>query len=162
MKFPSPSHRPPTPLARVSLSALVATLFLGVSMTDLRAEKHKKAPEPAPVGVGVLYETPTKVDEGGEVSRFLFRLTGGVPLYSDERTRSFLSVDYRFWGFDFDNVTGARGRTIEWDDVHELTLALPMVTERDRWFYVANPSLQFAGESDADFGETISGGLIEK
>ncbi len=115
---------------------------------------------PAPIGIGALFEMPTSVDGGGEVSRLLLKVDAGVPLFRSDRSRAVLSVDYRFYGYDFDNVFREEGVGIDWDEVHEFTLSLPLITERNLWLILANPSLQFSGEGDASLEDTISGGLI--
>jgi len=66
-------------------------------------------------------------------------------------------VGYEFNGYDFSNTR----RGSWWKDVHFLTYIPSLRWQIDKhWSVFGGPVLQVAGESDADWGDGVSGGAI--
>ena len=142
-------------ISKIALAALFSA-SIGVAM----AQKSSNA---SPLTLGYMHDFKTDVDGGGEVSSDFFYIRGGVPLYRGEGRIIALSAGYNFNSYDFKGGRPDSFAGIDpWSDVNTYRLGLPIkwdIGESD-WTFFGIPTIRSTGEGGADFGDTITGGVI--
>lgn len=120
------------------------------------------AMEVAPFQTGYIYDLPADVDGGGEISKHFFHISGGLPLINDEENDFFvaLSASYHLHSYDFSGNGSFTGLD-PWDDIHVGNLGSYIHWGfADNWKLFAIPYVRSAGESGANFSDTITGGAL--
>jgi hypothetical protein len=93
----------------------------------------------------------------GEFDYWMFVLGGSSSRAFDERVTLVLKGDYRAIGYDFDD-TIIRD---PWETVHVFRLNPTLqVKLNEAWSLLGGPILEFSGESDADFDDSVRGGAV--
>jgi hypothetical protein len=149
-------------VAMVALSMICASLAFMISSPAEAAE----SPESSPglrfsFSAAPIYQFGADVDGGGtlSVARFSFGadMTGKV----SKDLALGLGLTYELDDYDFSGLTGFRVST-PWNQVHRFGISTPAIyTFAEDWRLVVSPSVQFAGESGADWGDAIAvGGVV--
>jgi hypothetical protein len=107
-----------------------------------------------------IYQFGADVDGGGtlSVARFSFAadMTGRV----NQDLSLGLALTYEFDDYDFSGLTGF-AVSKPWDQVHRVGIAVPVTYSfADNWRLLVTPSVQFAGEPGADWGDAIAFGGV--
>ncbi|MGH0030516.1 MAG: hypothetical protein ACQGVC_12045 [Myxococcota bacterium] len=135
-------------MKRLYLIALTACLVPGASLAE----------DWMPVlrtGMEFQGETDLKDLNSGEFNFWLWNLGGDVSGEVADDVRLGFDADYTVIGYDFDDI--ATGEP--WETVHVVRLTPTFeISVTDEWSIVTGPFIEFSGEDDADFGDTISGG----
>lgn len=148
---------------------LLTTLMLAAPIAALtQEEEQKRVTGPAAAGWtsfsrgGAVYQFDTELDNGAEFSSSRFNIEAGSGYSWTRRNRAALALSYSLDNYSFSNEsTGQAGSIKPWDDIHSLSLSLPVswgVSERWSSFFV--PSVNSTGESGAEFSDTISAGIL--
>ncbi|NNC87013.1 MAG: hypothetical protein HKN82_00980 [Akkermansiaceae bacterium] len=143
------------PLSKLALAALFSASIGGAP-----AQGPSNS---SPLSFGYLHDFQSDVDGGGEVSSDFFYLRGGVPLYRDEGSIIAFSAGYSFNSYDFGGgAAGSFAGLAPWSEVHTYRLGLPIIWDisGSDWIFFGLPTIRSTGESGADFGDTITGGVI--
>jgi hypothetical protein len=161
-------RRAPLPAQEV-LSGRGGRLLAGIVITLALLAAEGRAQEPA--------AQPTRVETSAAVTpvqQFRADVTGGgsysvfrtfasadlaVPVGRDLRVGLGLSYDYE--NYDFHGIAGFPVAD-PWGTVQRLALSVPIAWQLDeRWQLRLVPSVQYAGENDADWGDAlIYGGIV--
>jgi len=104
-------------------------------------------------------------DPGTEIARDNAMFGLGHRFNLGEGTNLFTMASYTFHGYDFSGTGGppgpGNGNKYQWDDVHRLVLAALVGHElTDEWQLVAGPLVRSHGGGGAEFGDTLTGGVI--
>lgn len=120
-----------------------------------------KAMDIAPFQTGYIYDVPTDVDGGGDISKHFFHISGGTPLYSNEdNVFVALTASYQLHSYDFSGSGSFTGLK-PWDDIHTGNLgAFIRWGFTDNWELFAIPSVRTTGESGANFSDTLTGSVL--
>jgi hypothetical protein len=108
---------------------------------------------------GYVYQFDTDMDNSnGSFTTDRFFVQPGIK-YSPDYTRSYsFAFGYGYDGYDFTGENGF-GALRPWDDIHSFRLSAPIrLTKGQNWSYFVVPTIRFTGESDADFGDSLTGG----
>ena len=126
-----------------------ASLFVAAQASDV-----------APLQTGYLYEPSTDIDGGGEIAKQFFHLTGGLPLYDKDDLFIALTASYHLHAYDFSG-NGSFAGSDAWEDIHVGNLgAYIRWNFSDTWSLFTIPNIRRAGESGADFSDTLTGGAL--
>jgi hypothetical protein len=104
-------------------------------------------------------------DPGTEIERDNAMFGLGHRFNLGEGTNLFTMASYTLHGYDFSGNGGppgpGNGNKYQWDDVHRLVLAALVGHElTDEWRLLAGPLVRSHGEGGAEFGDTLTGGVI--
>jgi len=147
------------------LAAISSASVAGVASAQSIDIPAALAPDPkAPPTVATLqyghqFETDVE-DDGTEMARdnAFFGLVHRTRL--GEKTSLFSIGSYTLHAYDFSGAS-APSNAYRWDDVHRLVLGgLVGHDVNDRWRLIGGALVRSWGEGGADFGKTITGGLI--
>lgn len=140
------------PISVAVAAAGVLGLFLSATV----------AAQPPGGGVSVslapVYQFDSDLDAGGEAGYSALLGAVGRNWALDERTSigAQLSFAYEDWRFD---RPLAFGGVAPWDELYRVGLAVPYVVRTTGgWRLGITPSVQFSGESGADFGDALEYG----
>jgi hypothetical protein len=108
-----------------------------------------------------IYQFETDLDRGGsfDVTRHYLRLDVVRPVNQELRLGLGLGYDLEKWDFnELPDVAGAS----PWDALHRPALSLPIFyTFAGSWTLGVTPTIEYSGESGADFGQSlIYGGIV--
>lgn len=152
--------------ARHILQCIMAIALTVATVTDGQTAEAS-APETEPgaswsisLQGGYLHQFDTGIDNGGSFSVDRFFAQGG-PSYTVAEGRSVgLTLGYGRDAYDFSGHEGFAALE-PWEDVDDWRLGLPVRWRFDRdWSLFAAPTLRFTGETGADLGNAISGGVF--
>ncbi|MGJ8671771.1 hypothetical protein [Rubritalea sp.] len=120
-----------------------------------------QATEIAPFQTGYIYDLPADVDGGGDLSKQLFYISGGAPLYNNEDNLFVaLTASYQLHSYNFSgdgNFTGLD----PWNEVNTGSLgAFIRWGFAENWELFALPSIRTNGESGANFSDTLTGSAL--
>jgi hypothetical protein len=143
-------------MKRESLHRSFALPFCLVTLTSVIIFAGPLAAQDGPkfnVSVGGGYRTDAEIDDGGgDFNETRFSVSAARPVSLNDKFRVDPMLSYRFSAYDFSRVE-------PWDDIHQLRGTLiGRYTVDDKWSVFAGPSVGFAGESDADAGDSITVG----
>ncbi|MHB8788800.1 MAG: hypothetical protein ACYDBT_02850 [Desulfobulbaceae bacterium] len=101
-----------------------------------------------------VYQFDADLDQGRGFNTSRLFIEGG-PVYSPDHRRSVsLSVGYGFDGYDFSG-----NRQAPWQDVHSLSLGVPVRWGFGRaWTFIGVPTIRFAAENSSDWDNGVTGG----
>jgi outer membrane receptor protein involved in Fe transport len=128
-------------------------------------EKEEEVPPPRPrsgwsvsVQSGYVHQFETDMDEGGSFSRERLFAEGGLTYAFDHDQKVSLALGYGFDDYDFSGSRGFAGLRA-WEEIHSYRISTPVEWGLDDdWRLFVIPTLRFTGESDADFGDGLTGG----
>jgi hypothetical protein len=108
-----------------------------------------------------IYQFETDLDRGGrfDVSRHYLRLNFVRPINRKLKLGLGLGYDFEKWNFsDLPDVAGAS----PWDALHRPAVSVPVLYAfADSWTLGITPTIEYSGESGADFGQSlIYGGIV--
>ncbi len=104
------------------------------------------------VRVGVGYRTEADIDGGGKFSEFSARVAAGGRFPIHDQLEIVLPISYQFSHYDFSGGD-------PWENIHIFrAAALLRYSLDDHWSIYGGVAGGVAAESDADFGEAITGG----
>ena len=102
-----------------------------------------------------VFQSETDLDRGGKFSLRHYLLRGGASKSVSDSTRMGFSIGYDYLGFDFSGITAFAGAK-PWSEVHRISFSLPVIYRAtEDWLFFITPSIDFSGESDADFSEAL-------
>lgn len=148
---------------------LSALLFISMSLPSMLWSQENK-PKPPYAGAesgwasfvrgGAVYQFDTDLDDGSDFNATRFTLQAGAGYSWDRQTNVSFSLGYSYDGYDFSGSSGL-GSLNPWEDIYTLSIGVPMrFGLNDSWTAFVIPSLRSTGESDADFSETVTGGVL--
>jgi len=145
-----------------ALAAIASSALASAQSIDIPAalDPNLKAPPTvASLQYGHQFETDVE-DDGTEMSRdnAFFGLVHRAKL--GEKTSLFAVGSYTLHAYDFSGASGP-SNVYRWDDVHRLVIGgLVGHDVNDRWRLIGGALVRSWGEGGADFGKSITGGLI--
>jgi hypothetical protein len=145
-------------LAILSLPLIAGSAFAqGIDIPAILSPDVKGPPTAANLQFGHQFKADVQ-DKGTEIARdnVVFSLMHREKL--SDKTNLTMIGTYALQNYDFSN---ASGNPYQWDDVHRMVLgALIGHDLNDRWRLVGGAVFRSWGEGGADYGDSISGGLI--
>jgi hypothetical protein len=140
-------RRPPVP------RALAAFLFAGglISYPGLSAADYSYSVVP-------IYQSDSDLDSGGSAgyTGVLASLGRSWKIDSGASLGFRLRFDYEDWRFD---DLGAFGSRDPWNDIYRVGLAVPYsITTDGGWRWSLTPTVEYAGESGAEFSDSLEYG----
>lgn len=142
---------------------LMVILILLIVFSGLSDRSWAQAPPPrfqsSLTGSGT-YQFNSNIDDGGDfsVQRYLLAFSSQRQINKNVRFGAAIRYDYEDWDFSEQSVFGAS----PWDTIHQLELGLNLgYASENQWFVQVLATIKSAGESDADFGDSLGyGGSI--
>lgn len=102
-----------------------------------------------------FFQSETGLDRGGKFSLNQYQIRGSASRSLSESLQAGISIGYDYLDFDFSGVSGFAGHKA-WGSVHRISLGLPVsFRASESWRIFFSPSIDFLGESDADFSKAI-------
>jgi hypothetical protein len=162
---PSASH--PEVIFRVGVALLVISFGLlawavpaAAQIVDIPAmvlPDHGAPPSAISLQYGHQFKTDVE-DDGSEISRNNVLLMATRRFDLSDKTQVVALGTYTLHGYDFSgNSTGL----YQWDDVHRGVLSAVVGHQiKDRWRVLGGGLIRSWAEGGADFGDSITGGLI--
>ena len=109
---------------------------------------------------GFVHQFDTDIDNGGSFSVNRLFIQGGPTYTTESETSISLAVGYGLDDYDFSGDSGLGSRQ-PWDDIHTLRFSIPLRWQvSEKWTGFAAPTFRFTGESDADFNDSLTGGVF--
>jgi len=105
-----------------------------------------------------VFQSKTDLDHGGEFSLNQYQFRGAATRSFSGSTRLGFSIGYDYLDFDFSGATAFAG-TKPWREVHRIGLGLPVFWADENWQILFTPSIDWSGESGADFSEALRYGV---
>jgi hypothetical protein len=125
------------------------------------AESHQKSKDEAwktSAFTGLEFQGETDLDRRGDFKYWM--ISGGVSTgrMVGDNVKVALKGDYRAVGYDF-GIPNAVVASDPWETVHVLRLN-PVLTYliNDTWSILGGPIVEFSGEENANFGDSLNGG----
>lgn len=150
-------------VSSLSLAMLILPLIAGSALAqsvDIPAimDPDLKAP-PTVVGVQYGHQFKTDVEDSGtEMSRDNAMLSVAHRIKLSEKASFFALGTYTLHNYNFSSNSG---NAYQWDDVHRGVLGgLFGYDLNDRWRLIGGGIVRSWGEGGADYGDSITGGLI--
>lgn len=141
---------------------LCASLPASAQLVDIPAildSDLKAPPTVATLQYGHQFKADVE-DDGTEIARDTAFFGLAHRFEAGERTTIFGIANYTLHAYDFSGDSGPSNR-YRWDDVHRIVLGAMVGHElNDHWSILGGALVRSWGEGGADFGDTISGGLI--
>ncbi len=151
-------------LATCSSLILSSCLLLPTIATSSDTGQRPQGPPQSPwstvVRGGAVYQFDTDLDEGGSYTSGRYNIEVGQSYGWSRRDTATLSLSYTLDSYDFSSgdPSGIAFRA-PWENIHTFSISTPLRKGiGDNWTAFLIPSIRSAGESGADFGETITGG----
>jgi len=150
------------PLSRWRLPA-VLTLYLIILLAAFPALLSANVggfPEPTPdptfsFRVMPVYQFPVHVDGGGTLGVFSLYSYADISKQLNQNLGVGLSFKYQFDNYDFSGLTDFYVPR-PWKEVQQLGFTVPIFyTVNDKWQFIVIPTIQFSGEFDARFGDSL-------
>ncbi len=149
---------------------LLILLFLAPLLAqdaeETQAEPNQAASDPPPQFLTfrftprALYRLGTPLESGGRVAVTSLNYALGLDLAFDRATNLGFSFDYGSHTYQFEGRRGFAGLD-PWERIQTLRLGASFRTRFGRSFGVfVSPSLRYAGENRAHFGDSLSWGAI--
>ena len=143
-------------LSSASRSTLSAVLLMAASLSATATDGS----DPTPFRGGYLHQFQTSLDDGGHVTKDTlygqFLIGGSL----SESVSAGLALVYVYDNYDFEGDTGLAGLD-PWDGIHSIRLGGAVRWRLDNdWTVFGLPTIRYQGESGADIGDSISGGII--
>jgi len=102
-----------------------------------------------------VFHAETGLDRGGKFSLGHYQVRGSASRPFSESLQAGISIGYDYLDFDFSGASGFAGHRA-WSSVHRIGLGLPVsFSASESWRVFFSPSIDFSGESDADFSKAI-------
>lgn len=102
-----------------------------------------------------VFQSETGLDRGGKFSLSHYQIRGSASRSLSESLQAGISIGYDYLDFDFSGVSGFAGHRA-WSSIHRIGLGLPVsFRASESWRIFISPSIDFSGESDADFIKAI-------
>ncbi len=152
-------------LLEIALFILLLAVSSTATAQDQSQQGRTRGPQPGWATMsrgGAVYQFDADLEKGGSYRATRFNIEAG-PGYAWDRRRSVsLSLSYTFDGYSFAaGDGGGMSASKPWEDIHSLALGLPIRWGfSDEWTAIFIPSVRSAGESGADFNETITAGAL--
>jgi hypothetical protein len=168
-ELPTPKQITPAPRGHLAAIAFLAG-FLPLVFPSLllAAQLQRMCPHPHEnlqlFWTGVpLYQFPSKLDGGGNLSVFTMMLDLEVNKQVTDRLGAGVSITYIFDDYRFSGLTSFRVSN-PWNAIHTAGFAAPLfysLNEACTWNLTLIPTIQYAGEGGARFGDALSyGGVV--
>ncbi|MDF1591904.1 MAG: DUF6268 family outer membrane beta-barrel protein [Desulfobacterales bacterium] len=107
-----------------------------------------------------IFQSESDLDRGGKFSLNHYQVRWAATKSVSDSTRLGFSIGYDYLDFDFSGTIAFSG-TEPWREVHRISFALPVYYRADEdWQLFITPSINFSGESDADFSESLRYGVV--
>jgi hypothetical protein len=158
-----------TPLSKRGSPVVIVLLSLWLSLVFppiLAAKDTQGYPEPKEnLGFSLsgapIYQFPSKVDGGGNLSVFTLIFTADTRKKINDKLAAGLSFTYIYNDYHFSGLTGF-SVPYPWSSIHTFRLAVPLYYSlNDNWHFLLIPIIQFSGENGARFGDALSyGGVV--
>lgn len=109
---------------------------------------------------GAVYQFDTDLDEGGSYTSGRYNIEVGQNYGWSRRDTATLSFSYTLDSYDFSGGNpGGIAFNDPWENIHTFSISTPLRKGiGDNWTAFLIPSIRSAGESGANFSETITGG----
>ena len=103
----------------------------------------------------------TDIDAGGEISFNRYSISGSIGKQINERTSLDFNSSYSFTDYEFSGTEGFAGLN-PWEGINRASFGFKLNYRLNaKWGITAGPFIRYSGESDADFGDSLTyGGLI--
>lgn len=148
---------------------ILTSLLISLPASAIAQDNQKEGPAGPPAAGwtsfsrgGAVYQFDTDLDNGAEFSATRFNIEAGSGYSWTRRNSLAVAVSYSYDDYSFSSNSPAQPSGLKpWEDIHTLSLSLPLrwgVSERWSSFFV--PSVTSTGESGADFGDTVTGGIL--
>lgn len=134
-----------------------------IAMSSDNAGRPQGAPQSpwsTVVRGGAVYQFDTDLDEGGSYTSGRYNIQVGQNYGWSRRDTATLAFSYTLDSYDFSagNPDGIAFNS-PWENIHTFSISTPLRKGiGDNWTAFLIPSIRSAGESGADFSETITGG----
>lgn len=117
-----------------------------------------RAAPPTALSLQYGHQFATDVDDGSEISRNNVLLMGTRRFDVSEKTQIVALGTYTLHGYDFSSNSSSN---YQWDDVHRAVLSGVVGHQMaDGWRVIGGGLIRSWGEGGADFGDSITGGVI--
>jgi hypothetical protein len=135
--------------------SMVLNASIAASQSDEKSNDIKFSFSAAPI-----FQSETDLDRGGKFSLNHYQLRWAATKSFSDSTRLGFSIGYDYLDFDFTG-TAAFAVAKPWSEVHRIGFAVPVFYRAaENWQLFITPSIDFSGESDADFSEALRYGAV--
>jgi len=140
-------------------SIIILSMVLNASLAASQANEQSNEFDFS-LSAAPIFFAATDLDRGAKFSLRQYQLRGVATRSFSDSTRLGFSFGYDHLDFDFSGIT-AFGGPEPWRKVHRIGLGLPVFYRAgDSWQFMVSPSLDFSGESGADFNEALRYGAV--
>lgn len=168
----------------VIAAPLACALACGLAWPAAARQPEASAPEPEPAAepapapvpgapaerevryqisfAGLMAFNTEFEDDQGDLTVYRSGVGVGAAVPIGERASLDVSLDYELSSYQFEDATGfIEGTDDPFESVHRVSLsALYGVQRTERWGWFAGGNATSAGEEGADFGESLTGGVL--
>lgn len=144
----------------LSFSALFSGALFGKEIN--RSETHSRniTGWSSGIQVGSQFQFDTDLDHGGSYRHQQFNVQASRTFLWDLQTSASLALSYGNTSYHFSGGDVGTDAT-PWGDVHSLSLSTPLRKGvNDQWSVLIVPIVNFAGESNANFNDALTGGIF--
>lgn len=114
------------------------------------------AQEQSTANATLLYQAPAHIEGGGKVTIARSRIQSNGRLFATRKLFANWSLGLGLSDYNFDNQASN-----PWDDIYQGNLTLSLLRPlNQQWSLLLSPSINVAGEADAQADRTISYGLL--
>ena len=107
-----------------------------------------------------MFQSETDLDHGGKFSLSHYQIRVAATTSVSNSTRLGFNIGYDYLDFDFSGVSAFAGAK-PWNEVHRVGFGLPVIYRAtEDWRLLFTPSIDFSGESSADFSEALRYGAV--
>ena len=153
---------------RVLLSFVSSAILFSNVLAAAQSDTKKSVYQPSfpgwftSVKVGADSQIDADIKGGGEYSRNKMMVQASESYFWDKNTSASFSLNYEQSDYSFSGGdNGNLAQLNPWNKVNALTLSTPIRAPlNDQWSAFVLPYIRFLGESNAQFEESITAGII--